>query len=86
MALSFAEIVNQLNALSCLHLDDDDDDDGVLKRARKACAKPAASSQGFLFTFLSSLSLSIVSRRALISSLQLSPLSPSLFLTPHFIS
>lgn len=50
MALSFTEIVNQLNALSCLH-GDDDDDDGVLKRARKATAKPAASSQGLLSPF-----------------------------------
>lgn len=53
MDLSFAEIVNQLNALSCLHGDDDDDDGGgVPKRARKATAKPAASSQGLFFTFL----------------------------------
>ncbi|XP_044228512.1 EH domain-binding protein 1 isoform X3 [Thunnus albacares] len=46
-AAKITEIVNQLNALSCLHGDDDDDDDdgGVLKRARKATAKPAASSQ-----------------------------------------
>lgn len=51
MALSFTEIVNQLNALSCLHGDDDDDDDGVLKRARKATAKPAASSQGLFSPF-----------------------------------
>ncbi|XP_049927665.1 EH domain-binding protein 1 isoform X4 [Epinephelus moara] len=43
-AAKITEIVNQLNALSCLH-GDDDDDDGVLKRARKATAKPAASSQ-----------------------------------------
>ncbi|XP_075960272.1 EH domain-binding protein 1 isoform X9 [Anarhichas minor] len=43
-AAKITEIVNQLNALSCLH-DDDDDDDGLLKRARKATAKPAASSQ-----------------------------------------
>lgn len=50
MALSFTEIVNQLNALSCLH-GDDDDDDGVLKRARKATAKPAASSQGLFSPF-----------------------------------
>ncbi|XP_051276245.1 EH domain-binding protein 1 isoform X2 [Dicentrarchus labrax] len=42
-AAKITEIVNQLNALSCLHGDDDDDD--VLKRARKATAKPAASSQ-----------------------------------------
>ncbi|XP_070833229.1 EH domain-binding protein 1 isoform X5 [Chaetodon trifascialis] len=42
-AAKITEIVNQLNALSCLH--GDDDDDGVLKRARKATAKPAASSQ-----------------------------------------
>lgn len=53
MDLSFTEIVNQLNALSCLHGDDDDDDGGVHKRARKATAKPAASSQGLFFTFLS---------------------------------
>lgn len=53
MALSFTEIVNQLNALSCLHDDDDDDDEGgLLKRACKATAKPAASSQGLFFTFL----------------------------------
>ncbi|XP_033956255.1 EH domain-binding protein 1 isoform X3 [Pseudochaenichthys georgianus] len=40
------EIVNHLNALSCLDDDEDDDDDaGVLMRARKATAKPAASSQ-----------------------------------------
>ncbi|XP_074503539.1 EH domain-binding protein 1 isoform X4 [Sebastes fasciatus] len=44
-AAKITEIVNQLNALSCLDDDDDDDDDGVLKRARKATAKPAASSQ-----------------------------------------
>ncbi|XP_070771672.1 EH domain-binding protein 1 [Enoplosus armatus] len=44
-AAKITEIVNQLNALSCLHGDDDDDDGGVLKRARKATAKPAASSQ-----------------------------------------
>ncbi|XP_072246694.1 EH domain-binding protein 1 isoform X4 [Leuresthes tenuis] len=45
-AAKITEIVNQLNALSCLHADDDDDDDGgVPKRARKATAKPAASSQ-----------------------------------------
>ncbi|GLD69626.1 EH domain-binding protein 1 isoform X1, partial [Lates japonicus] len=45
-AAKITEIVNQLNALSCLHGDDDDDDDGgVPKRARKATAKPAASSQ-----------------------------------------
>ncbi|XP_008285434.1 EH domain-binding protein 1 isoform X3 [Stegastes partitus] len=45
-AAKITEIVNQLNALSCLHGDDDDDDDGgVAKRARKATAKPAASSQ-----------------------------------------
>ncbi|XP_068182806.1 EH domain-binding protein 1 isoform X2 [Antennarius striatus] len=44
-AAKITEIVNQLNALSCLHGDDDDDDDGLLKRARKATAKPAASSQ-----------------------------------------
>nr|XP_020457308.1 EH domain-binding protein 1 isoform X3 [Monopterus albus] len=43
-AAKITEIVNQLNALSCLH-GDDDDDGGVLKRARKATAKPAASSQ-----------------------------------------
>uniref|UniRef100_A0A671TZC6 EH domain binding protein 1 n=1 Tax=Sparus aurata TaxID=8175 RepID=A0A671TZC6_SPAAU len=43
-AAKITEIVNQLNALSCLH-GDDDDDEGVLKRARKATAKPAASSQ-----------------------------------------
>lgn len=49
MALSFTEIVNQLNALSCLH--GDDDDDGVLKRARKATAKPAATSQGLFSPF-----------------------------------
>lgn len=54
MDLSFAEIVNQLNALSCLH-GDDDDDGGVPKRARKATAKPAASSQGLFSTFLSPL-------------------------------
>ncbi|XP_041865878.1 EH domain-binding protein 1 isoform X4 [Melanotaenia boesemani] len=41
-AAKITEIVNQLNALSCLHGDDDDD---VPKRARKATAKPAASSQ-----------------------------------------
>lgn len=51
MDLSFAEIVNQLNALSCLHGDDDDDDGGVPKRARKATAKPAASSQGLFSPF-----------------------------------
>ncbi|KAM9847599.1 EH domain-binding protein 1 [Aulostomus maculatus] len=44
-AAKITEIVNQLNALSCLHGDDDDDDGAVLKRARKATAKPAASSQ-----------------------------------------
>ncbi|XP_029376854.1 EH domain-binding protein 1 isoform X3 [Echeneis naucrates] len=45
-AAKITEIVNQLNALSCLHGDDDDDDEGgVPKRARKATAKPAASSQ-----------------------------------------
>nr|XP_019950737.1 PREDICTED: EH domain-binding protein 1 isoform X4 [Paralichthys olivaceus] len=44
-AAKITEIVNQLNALSCLHGDDDDDDAGFLKRARKATAKPAASSQ-----------------------------------------
>ncbi|XP_014835695.1 PREDICTED: EH domain-binding protein 1 isoform X2 [Poecilia mexicana] len=44
-AAKITEIVNQLNALSCLHGDDDDDDDGIPKRARKATAKPAASSQ-----------------------------------------
>lgn len=56
MALSFTEIVNQLNALSCLHGDDDDDDGGgVLKRARKATAKPAASSQGLFSPFFTSL-------------------------------
>ncbi|CAJ1066664.1 EH domain-binding protein 1-like isoform X4 [Xyrichtys novacula] len=44
-AAKITEIVNQLNALSCLHGDDEDDDGGVLKRARKATAKPAASSQ-----------------------------------------
>ncbi|KAM3862894.1 EH domain-binding protein 1 [Diretmus argenteus] len=43
-AAKITEIVNQLNALSCLH-GDDDDDGGVHKRARKAPAKPAASSQ-----------------------------------------
>ncbi|XP_029306112.1 LOW QUALITY PROTEIN: EH domain-binding protein 1 [Cottoperca gobio] len=43
-AAKITEIVNQLNALSCLD-GDDDDDDGVLMRARKATAKPAASSQ-----------------------------------------
>ncbi|XP_044069562.1 EH domain-binding protein 1-like isoform X2 [Siniperca chuatsi] len=43
-AAKITEIVNQLNALSCLH-GDDDDDGGVLKRASKATAKPAASSQ-----------------------------------------
>ncbi|XP_004553532.2 EH domain-binding protein 1 isoform X4 [Maylandia zebra] len=43
-AAKITEIVNQLNALSCLH-GDDDDDGGVPKRARKATAKPAASSQ-----------------------------------------
>uniref|UniRef100_A0A8C5HNS5 EH domain binding protein 1 n=1 Tax=Gouania willdenowi TaxID=441366 RepID=A0A8C5HNS5_GOUWI len=51
-AAKITEIVNQLNALSCLHGDDDDDDDdegGVLRRAHKATAKPAASGQGFLF-------------------------------------
>uniref|UniRef100_A0A087XA29 EH domain binding protein 1 n=1 Tax=Poecilia formosa TaxID=48698 RepID=A0A087XA29_POEFO len=36
-AAKITEIVNQLNALSCLH--------GIPKRARKATAKPAASSQ-----------------------------------------
>lgn len=52
--LPFTEIVNQLNALSCLH-GDDDDDDGFPKRARKA--KPAASSQGlFLLSFNSIIS------------------------------
>lgn len=53
MALLFTEIVNQLNALSCLHGDDDDDegDGGFLKRARKAAAKPAASSQGLCSPF-----------------------------------
>ncbi|KAM9727829.1 EH domain-binding protein 1 isoform 2-T3 [Menidia menidia] len=44
-AAKITEIVNQLNALSCLHLEDDDGDGGVPKRARKATAKPAASSQ-----------------------------------------
>ncbi|XP_047206643.1 EH domain-binding protein 1 isoform X3 [Girardinichthys multiradiatus] len=52
-AAKITEIVNQLNALSCLHGDGDDDDDGggggggggIPKRARKATAKPAASSQ-----------------------------------------
>ncbi|XP_061767309.1 EH domain-binding protein 1 isoform X2 [Nerophis ophidion] len=47
-AAKITEIVNQLNALSCLHDDDDDDDDGsggVPWRARKAAAKPVASSQ-----------------------------------------
>ncbi|XP_071335940.1 EH domain-binding protein 1 isoform X4 [Trachinotus anak] len=44
-AAKITEIVNQLNALSCLHGDDDDDEGGVPKRARKATAKPAASSQ-----------------------------------------
>nr|XP_043902378.1 EH domain-binding protein 1 isoform X3 [Solea senegalensis] len=45
-AAKITEIVNQLNALSCLHGDDDDDDgDGLPKRASKATAKPAASSQ-----------------------------------------
>ncbi|KAM4730390.1 EH domain-binding protein 1 isoform 2-T4 [Anableps anableps] len=42
-AAKITEIVNQLNALSCLHVDDDDD--GIPKRAHKATAKPAASSQ-----------------------------------------
>ncbi|KAM8859456.1 LOW QUALITY PROTEIN: EH domain-binding protein 1 [Spinachia spinachia] len=42
-AAKITEIVNQLNALSCLH--DDDDEGGLLKRACKATAKPAASSQ-----------------------------------------
>ncbi|XP_014901263.1 EH domain-binding protein 1 isoform X5 [Poecilia latipinna] len=42
-AAKITEIVNQLNALSCLL--GDDDDDGIPKRARKATAKPAASSQ-----------------------------------------
>lgn len=53
MALLFTEIVNQLNALSCLHGDDDDDDGdgGFLKRARKAATKPAASSQGLCSPF-----------------------------------
>lgn len=53
MALLFTEIVNQLNALSCLHGDDDDDDGdgGFLKRARKAAAKPAGSSQGLCSPF-----------------------------------
>lgn len=53
MALLFTEIVNQLNALSCLHGDDDDDagDGGFLKQARKAAAKPAASSQGLCSSF-----------------------------------
>lgn len=51
MALLFTEIVNQLNALSCLHGDDDDDagDGGFLKQARKAAAKP--SSQGLCSSF-----------------------------------
>ncbi|XP_047198278.1 EH domain-binding protein 1 isoform X3 [Hippoglossus stenolepis] len=44
-AAKITEIVNQLNALSCLDGDDDDDDAAFLKRARKAAAKPAASSQ-----------------------------------------
>ncbi|XP_068423913.1 EH domain-binding protein 1 isoform X2 [Clinocottus analis] len=45
-AAKITEIVNQLNALSCFDDDDDDDEgDGLLKRARKATAKPAASSQ-----------------------------------------
>ncbi|XP_015244915.1 PREDICTED: EH domain-binding protein 1 isoform X2 [Cyprinodon variegatus] len=45
-AAKITEIVNQLNALSCLHGDDDDDDGvGIPKRASKATAKPAASSQ-----------------------------------------
>ncbi|XP_077960377.1 EH domain-binding protein 1 isoform X7 [Gasterosteus aculeatus] len=44
-AAKITEIVNQLNALSCLHDDDDDDEGGLLKRACKATAKPAASSQ-----------------------------------------
>uniref|UniRef100_A0A8C9ZHB5 EH domain binding protein 1 n=1 Tax=Sander lucioperca TaxID=283035 RepID=A0A8C9ZHB5_SANLU len=48
-AAKITEIVNQLNALSCLHGDDDDDD--VLMRARKATAKPAASSQGLFSSF-----------------------------------
>ncbi|XP_037537179.1 EH domain-binding protein 1 [Nematolebias whitei] len=43
-AAKITEIVNQLNALSCLH-GDDDDGGGVTKWARKATAKPAASSQ-----------------------------------------
>ncbi|XP_028323671.1 EH domain-binding protein 1 isoform X2 [Gouania willdenowi] len=50
-AAKITEIVNQLNALSCLHGDDDDDDDdegGVLRRAHKATAKPAASGQEFI--------------------------------------
>lgn len=48
--LSFTEIVNQLNALSCFHGDDDgDDDEGVHKQTCKAKAKPAASTQGLLF-------------------------------------
>lgn len=51
MALLFTEIVNQLNALSCLHGDDDDDDDGFLKRAHKAAAKPAAFSKGLYSPF-----------------------------------
>lgn len=52
MALLFTEIVNQLNALSCLHGDDDDaGDGGFLKQARKAAAKPAASSQGLCSSF-----------------------------------
>uniref|UniRef100_A0A1A8N265 EH domain binding protein 1 n=1 Tax=Nothobranchius pienaari TaxID=704102 RepID=A0A1A8N265_9TELE len=45
-AAKISEIVNQLNALSCL--DDGNDDDGgggVTKQARKATARPAASSQ-----------------------------------------
>ncbi|XP_069568977.1 EH domain-binding protein 1 isoform X5 [Brachyistius frenatus] len=44
-AAKITEIVNQLNALSCLDGDDDDDGGGVPKRAHKATAKPAASSQ-----------------------------------------
>uniref|UniRef100_A0A8C6Q0M0 EH domain binding protein 1 n=1 Tax=Nothobranchius furzeri TaxID=105023 RepID=A0A8C6Q0M0_NOTFU len=45
-AAKISEIVNQLNALSCLHGDDDDDGGGgVTKQARKATARPAASSQ-----------------------------------------
>lgn len=52
MALLFTEIVNQLNALSCLHGDEDDAGDaGFLKQARKAAAKPAASSQGLCSSF-----------------------------------